>query len=188
MYQLRETVFDKRNPFKIPYLDDKNLFKDIAIFNTGSICVHVDKIRDTDTTTWVGKYDPICASILSNLTLQSIFLCNSHRATLIESFIDALDRLATQNEALKSSKTLEIKTSVKIKLNQIFSALNKRRCRNEPVLDFENRCIEEEKEQEVSTQVLKTQKINSLICTITRKDIATFFQSLAPTVQKTTII
>ena len=42
--------------------------------------------------------------------------------------------------------------SVRSKLNQIFSALNQHRCRIEPILEFEDWCIEEEeKEQDVST-------------------------------------
>ena len=56
------------------------------------------------------------------------------------------------------SKFLEIDTSVKSKLIQIFSALNQRRCCKEPVLEYEDECIEEEKEKGVSTQFLQTQK------------------------------
>ena len=41
---------------------------------------------------------------------------------------------------------------MKSKLNQICSALNLRRCREEPVLEFEDECIEkEEEEQDVSS-------------------------------------
>ena len=56
--------------------------------------------------------------------------------------------------------SLEIETGVKSKLNQSFSALNQRHCREEPVLEFEDACIkeEEEEEQEVSTKFLQTQK------------------------------
>ena len=56
---------------------------------------------------------------------------------------------------------LEIKTSVKSKLNQNVSALNQRRFRMEQVLQFEDECIQEE-EQDVLTQLLQTQK-NELI-------------------------
>ena len=74
-------------------------------------------------------------------------------------------------------KFLKSETSVKSKFNQNFSALNQRRCRKEPVLEFEDGCIEEEEEehddeeeweeeeeeeeeeQDVSTQFLQTQKI-----------------------------
>ena len=52
---------------------------------------------------------------------------------------------------------LEIETSVKSKLNQLFCALEQRRCCKEPVLGFEDEFIEE-KDQIVSTQSLQTQK------------------------------
>ena len=54
-------------------------------------------------------------------------------------------------------KFLEIETSVKTKINQNFTALNQRRCRKEPLLEFEDACFEEE-EQDLSTQFLQTQK------------------------------
>ena len=59
-------------------------------------------------------------------------------------------------------KFFEIETSLKSKRSQVFSTLNQRRCRLEPVLDFEDECIEEKKEQDVSTQFSQTQK-NQLI-------------------------
>ena len=55
-----------------------------------------------------------------------------------------------------------MKTGAQTKLNKIFSALNQRRCRKEPPLEFENACTEEHEEQDVSTQILQTQK-NQLI-------------------------
>ena len=59
-------------------------------------------------------------------------------------------------------KFLEIKTRVESKLNHISSALNQRRWRKETVLEFEDGCIEGEEEQDVSTQLIQTQK-NQLI-------------------------
>ena len=50
-------------------------------------------------------------------------------------------------------KLLKIETNVKSKLNQICSAFDLRRCHEEPVLEFEDECIEkEEEEQDVSSQ------------------------------------
>ena len=65
-----------------------------------------------------------------------------------ESFVDALDGLATQSKAKMTLKFLKIETSVQSKLNQSFSALNQHRCRKEPVLESKDGCIEEEKEEE----------------------------------------
>ena len=67
---------------------------------------------------------------------QPIFLCNSNPGVLVVSFVDVLDGLATQSITQMKLKVLEIETSVKSKLNQIFSTLNRRRCRKEPVLEF----------------------------------------------------
>ena len=84
--------------------------------------------------------------------------CQSRRFGLIISRCSR--RVETQSKAKMSLKFLEIETSVKNKLNKIFSALNRRRCRKEPVLAFEDGCIEEgeEEEQDVSTHFLQTQK------------------------------
>ena len=54
-------------------------------------------------------------------------------------------------------KFLEHETSVNCKLYHFFSTINQRGCCKEPVLELEDECIEE-KEQDVSTQLLQTQK------------------------------
>ena len=54
-------------------------------------------------------------------------------------------------------KFLEIETSLKSKVNQNFSAPNQHRSRKEPVLEIEDECIEEEKDQEVWTHFLQIQ-------------------------------
>ena len=160
-YQPRETLFDNLDSFNIPYSDDQKLFDNMAIFHFESICVQEDKFRDTDTATWIGKHVPISVSISSNLSEQPIFLCDSNPGALVESFVDALDGLATQSKARIEPKFLS-ETNVKSKHNQIFSAFIQRRRRKEPVLEFEDECIEEEEKQDVSTQFLQTQK-NQLI-------------------------
>ena len=81
---------------------------------------------------------------------------------MVESFVDALDVLTTQGETQVELKFLEVENSVKGKLNQIFAALNQRRCRKEPVLEIEEECIEKEEEQDVSTQFFKKQKIQTI--------------------------
>ena len=75
----------------------------------------------------------------------------------MESFVDALDGLATQSKAQMILRFLEIETSVRIKHNQIVSLLNQLRCHNEPVMEIEDGCIKE-KEHDVSTQYLQTQR------------------------------
>ena len=88
---------------------------------------------------------------------QPTFFCNSNLGALVESFLDAPNVLATESKTQLKLKFLEIVTSVKITRKQISSAVNQRRCCKEPVLEFEDECIEE-KEQDVSTQFLQKQK------------------------------
>ena len=76
---------------------------------------------------------------------------------MVELFVDVRDGIATQSKAQLNLKFLENKTSVRTKLNQIFSILNQRRCRKEPVFGFEDTCIAEDEEQDKSTQFLQTQ-------------------------------
>ena len=95
---MRETLNDKLGFFSNPYSDDQKLFKNMAIFDLESVFVHGDKLRDTDTTTSIGKHVPISVIDSSNLIEQPIFLCNSNRGALVQSFADALDGLTTQSE------------------------------------------------------------------------------------------
>ena len=53
---------------------------------------------------------------------------------------------------------MEIKTSVNSKLNQIFSAPNQRRWRKEPVMEFEDECVEEEQNKMCWSGFFKKQK------------------------------
>ena len=102
MYQLRETQFDKLYSFEIPHSDEQNLLKDPAFFVFESICLQEDKIRDTNTTTWIGKHVPISVSVSSNLIEQRIFQDSSNPRASVESVVDALDGLATQSKASKN--------------------------------------------------------------------------------------
>ena len=77
---------------------------------------------------------------------------------MVESLVDVFDGLATQSNEQMKIKFLQIESSVKSKLDQVFSALNQLRFRKEPILEFEDECIDEEEEENVSTQVLQKQK------------------------------
>ena len=99
VYQLRETLFDKLDSFGIQYTDDQKLFTNLAVFDFESICIPEEKFKNSETTTWIGKHVPISVSISSNLTAKPIFLCNSNPRDLVESFLDAVEGLATQSKA-----------------------------------------------------------------------------------------
>ena len=123
MYQLQKTLFDKLNSFNIPYSVDRKFFKNMALFNFGSICVQKEKILDTEISTCIGKHVPMSLSISSKLIKQPIFLSNSNLRALIESLVDALEWLARQSKAQMKLKFSEFETSVKEKLNRNFPLL-----------------------------------------------------------------
>ena len=59
------------------------------------------------------------------------FLCNSSPHDSIESFIDALEGLATQSKTQMKLKFLEVETAIKSKLTTTLETLNERRRRNQ---------------------------------------------------------
>ena len=163
VYQLRETLFDKLDSLEIQYTDDQKLFNNLAVFDFESVCIPEEKFKNTETTTWIGRHVPISVSISSNLIAKPIFLCNSNLRDLVESFIDAVAVLATQNKAQMEFKILEIETAIKSKLTRTVESLNERRCLNQRVFEFEHQCFENDSEEkDASTQFLQMQK-NELI-------------------------
>ena len=157
VYQIRETLFDKLDSFGINYTSEQKLFKYIALFEFESICVQKESLRDTITTTWIGKHVPISVSISLNLVEGPIFLCNSDPHHLVASFIGALENLASQSKAKMKNLFLEIKTTLKIKLGSILEKLTQRHNRREQANmdDCDNETC-------ASTQLLQIQK-NQLI-------------------------
>ena len=163
VYQLRETLFDKLDSFDIQYTDDQKLFTNLAVFDFESICIPDEKFKNTETTTWIGKHVPISVSISSNLLAEPIFFSTSNPRDLVESFIDAVEGLATQSKVQMKLKFLEIETAIKSKLTRNLESVNERRCRNQRGFEFEDHCFEDDNEEkDASTQFLQMQK-NQLI-------------------------
>ena len=163
VYQLRDTLFDKLVSFDIQYTDDQKLFNNLVVFDFESICIPDEKFKNTKTTTWIGKHVPISVSISSNLIAEPIFLCNSNPRDLVESFIDAVEGLATKSKARMKLNFLEVETAIKNKLTGTLESLNERHYRNQRVFEFEDHCFEDDNEDKVaSTQILQIQK-NQLI-------------------------
>ena len=176
MYQLRKTVLDKLNSFNNPYGDKHKLFNNVELVHFESICVQEVKFRDSDTTYSFGKHVLILFTIFVQFDWTTNLFMQFQPVALFESFVDALDGLATWSKAQMTLNVLEIETSVQRKLNQLFSALNQRRCREEPVLQFEDECIEEiEKCQMCRHSCYKHKRIILLISRMSWKDIARFF-------------
>ena len=76
VYQLRETLFDKLRAFDIQVADGDTLFNNFAVFDSESICVKNSKLVDTETTTWVGKYEPI--SVDNVKSIRRTYICLQH--------------------------------------------------------------------------------------------------------------
>ena len=157
VYQIRETLFDKLDRFGIKYTSEQKLFKNLAIFDFGSICNQEETFRDTNATTWIWKHVPISVSLSSNLVEEPIFLCNSDPHHLDASFIGALEKRASQSKAKMKNLFLDIKKTVKTKLGSILEKLTQRHNRREQadLDDCDNKIC-------TSTQFLQIRK-NQLI-------------------------
>ena len=119
VHQTQETLFDKLDSFTIEYSNEQTLFKNLAIFDFESICVHEESFKGTDTTKWIGKHIPISVLISSNLVKEPIFLCNSDLHHLVTSFIGALENLALQSKSIMKILFFDIETTIEIKLGSI---------------------------------------------------------------------
>ena len=92
-----------------------------------------------------------------------IFLCTFDPRNLVESFIDAVEGLATQSKAQMKLNFLEVETAIKSKLTRTLESLDERRRRNQRVFEFEDYCFEDDNEEkDASTQFFQMQK-NQLI-------------------------
>ena len=87
-------MFEKLDGFNIEYKIEQILFKNVAIFDFESICVPSEELKPTETITWIGKHEPISASILSNLLDKPILLCDKDSQSLIIAFVAKLELLA----------------------------------------------------------------------------------------------
>ena len=155
VYTLRETLFDKLDGFGIGYEEEQKLFKNLAVFDFESICVPSSELKDTNTTTWIGKHEPISVSISSNLLQEPVFLCNRDPKTLIVSLVEALEELASRSKAEMLQKFSSIENAIKNRVSSIFEKLNGRKDETTPMFEFQY--IEEE-EIDMSTQLLQIQK------------------------------
>ena len=166
VYQLRETLFDKLRAFDIKVADGDTFFNIFAVFDFESICVKNSKLVDTETTTSVGKHEPISVSITSNLLKEPIFICNTEPHSLVIAFVNSVESLAEKNKLEKNLKFHDIATRIKDKLKRVLSAINMKRRQLTNGREQQDRLLDigddAEDEISVSTQFLLTQK-NKLI-------------------------
>ena len=158
-----KSFFDKLNSSDIQCTDDQKLFTSLGVIDFESIYIPEEKFKNTGMTTWIDKNVQNSVSISSNLIAMPLFFCNSNPRNLVESFIDAIEGLATQNKTQMKLKFLEVETAIKSKLTRTLESLNERRCPNQQVFEFEDHCFEDDnQEKDASTQFLQMQK-NQLI-------------------------
>ena len=158
VYTLLETLFDKLDGFGISYNDDQSLFKNLANFDFESICVPYEQLKDTNTTTRIGKHEPISVSISSNLMDEPVFLCEKDTKALIISFVEAIEELANKSKTEMRTKFFSIEAIIRARVNAIWENLNKRRDQNASAFECEDERVEEDDEADMSTQFLKMQK------------------------------
>ena len=154
VYTLREILVDKLDGFGIGYQEKQKLFKNLAVFDFESICVPSNELKDTNTTC-IGKHEPISVSISSNLSQEPIILCNKDPKTLIVSFVEALEELASRSKAEMLQKFSSFENAVKTRVSSIFEKLNGRKDESTLMFEFQ---IAEEEEIDMSTQYLQNQK------------------------------
>ena len=109
----------------------------MAVFDFESICVPSNELKDTNSTTWIGKHEPISVSISSNLLQEPIFLCNRDPKTVIVSFVEALEELASRNKAEMLQKFSSIENAIKNRVSSIFEKLNGRKDESTPMFEFQ---------------------------------------------------
>ena len=157
VYQLRETLFEKLDSFNTPYREDQKLFKNLAVLISNLFALRKRRMKRLKLQN--GLENPIYVSISSNLSPESIFLCNSDPRHLVSSFISALEGLATQSKAQMTLRFIEVETAIKIKLSSILEQLNHRHSQRERVIDFDDaEYFNDTAEVELSTQFLQMQK------------------------------
>ena len=127
VYTLRETLFDKLGAFGISYNDNQKLFRKLAIFEFQSICVPSEQLKDTNTTTWIGKHEPISVSISSNLIDEPVFQCDKDPKALIISFVEAIEDLANKSKTEMRTKFSSIEAIIRARVNAIWEKLIKKK-------------------------------------------------------------
>ena len=89
---------------------------------------------------------------------KAVFLCHKDPKNLIISFVEALEELANKSKSEMQTKVTSIQEMIKSRVNAIFKNLNERKGHTTPAFDFDDECIEEEEESDMSSLFLQMQK------------------------------
>ena len=158
MFSLSKTLFNKFDGFGIFYNEDSKLFKNLVIFDVDSLCAPCEQLKDTSTTTWIGKHEPISVSISSNLNDEPVVLCDKDPKALITSLVEAIENLANKFKTEMWLKFYSIETVIRARVNAFSKILNKRKDQNAAAFEYEDEHNEKDEEAYMSTQFLQMQK------------------------------
>ena len=89
VYQLKETVFERLEDIGIHVEKEIRLFTNFAFFDFESITVADNTLKNSDSTTWIGRHVPISVSISYSFG-SGVILCNSDPKQLVRHFIEKL--------------------------------------------------------------------------------------------------
>ena len=120
-------------------------------------------IKETQTTTWIGKHVPISVSISSKLNDEPIFLYKKDPLKLIIDFVSKIKLLGEEKKLEMRTKFQDIEVAVNERMKKIFDRLNERhRNFSSKQIEYKDECIEDSDEADMSTQFLPIHK-NQLI-------------------------
>ena len=104
MYQLKETVFERLEDIGIHVDNEVRLFTNFAVFDFESITVADNTLKNSDSTTWIGRHVPISVSISYSFGSGVYFLCNSDPKQLVRDFIEKLLEVSQLSSVLVIEK------------------------------------------------------------------------------------
>ena len=144
-------------------MKDNPLINNLAIFDFESICVPTDEPNATQTKTGIGKHVSISVSKSSNLINETIFLYSKDPQKFIIHLLINFKFLAEKSKLGLRTKFRDVEKVANEAMSKNFQDLNER-CRNYPIeiFEFEDECIEDIEETDMSTGVENAKK-NQLI-------------------------
>ena len=99
-YLSQERVWATRNlvwkarRIQSPVSEKKNIFNNLAVFDSESTCVPTEELTKTQTTCWIGKHVPTSVFLSSTLIEEPIFLYYKDPQKFITDFVSNLELLA----------------------------------------------------------------------------------------------
>ena len=134
------------------------MFKNLANFDFEAICVPSEQLKDTNTTTWIGKHEPISVSIFSNLIDEPVFLFDNDPKALIISFVEPIEDSLNKSYTEIGTKFSSIEAIMRAWVNAICKNLNKRKDQNTSAFECEDEGTEEDDGTDMSKLFFQMQK------------------------------